>query len=75
MKFRTMHRKFGAKLAAVSAVGFASVVGSGLASAAIDTTEALAAVDDASTFITTVGLAVLTMLFVLKGIKWARRAG
>lgn len=51
------------------------VPGLALAQTGIDTTEALAAVADAKTFITTVGIAVLAMIFVAKGIKWARRAG
>jgi len=40
-----------------------------------DTTDVLAIVDSATTFITTVGLAVLALLMVAKGIKWARKAG
>lgn len=43
--------------------------------AAIDTTGALAQVDDATDFVTTVGLAVLGLIFVVKGIRWARKAG
>lgn len=40
-----------------------------------DTTEVLGIVDDATAFIVTVGLAVLGLLMVAKGIKWARKAG
>ena len=40
-----------------------------------DTTEPLALVADAQAFIVTVGLSVLTLFLVAKGIKWARKAG
>lgn len=68
----------------VQRLGFAALVGSvslvpALAFAqstpVIDPTETLALVADAKDFIVAVGLAVLGMLMVAKGIKWARRAG
>jgi hypothetical protein len=40
-----------------------------------DTTEVLGIVTDATTFIVAVGLAVLGLLMVAKGIKWVRKAG
>ena len=68
----------------VRALAFAAVVALGSvlsppqlshATIAFDTTDVLAIVDSATTFITTVGLAVLALLMVAKGIKWARKAG
>ena len=40
-----------------------------------DTTEVLGIVDEATAFIVAVGLAVLGILMVAKGVKWARKAG
>lgn len=40
-----------------------------------DTAPVLAIVTEATTFIVAIGLAVLTLLMIAKGIKWARKAG
>lgn len=40
-----------------------------------DPTDTLALVDDAIAFITAVGLAVLGLIMLAKGIKWVRKAG
>jgi hypothetical protein len=64
-------------LAIAGAVALTSLVASNPASAQIgfDPADVTAIVDEATTFITTVGLAVLVMLMVAKGIRWARKAG
>lgn len=64
-------------LAIAGVVGLVSLFSAGTASAQVvfDSTEVIAIVDSATTFITTVGLAVLIMLMVAKGVKWARKAG
>ena len=66
----------GGALASVASIG---LVGSSLALADdavnFDTAPVLAIVTSATTFITTIGLAVLVMLMIAKGIKWARKAG
>lgn len=62
------------KLSAFTAATVGALVASP-AFAVIDTTEALAAVTDAEVFILAVGMAVLGLIFVVKGIKWARKAG
>lgn len=68
----------------VQRFGFAAVVGSvslvpalafAQATPVIDPADTLALVADAKDFIIAVGLAVLGMIMVAKGIKWARRAG
>lgn len=59
-------------LAVLLAPGLAAAQG---AAVDFDTAPVLAIVSDAQDFIVTIGLAVLTMLMVAKGIKWARRAG
>lgn len=45
------------------------------ATVAFDPAPILAIVTSAQAFIVAIGMAVLTMLLVAKGIKWARRAG
>lgn len=79
MKFNTSIRKSLAVSAAVLPASlmfvgpaFAQGSGSGLS---FDSAEVLAIVTSATVFITTVGLAVLGLLMVAKGIKWARKAG
>ena len=66
-------------LTAGAAVGTSLVVYAPAFAAGTDVTfdpaEALSIVDSAKTFIITVGLAVLTLVMVAKGIKWARKAG
>lgn len=71
-------RSFGSRvalalLASLSIVGAASAQDT--AAVDFDPAPVLAIVTSATTFITTVGLAVLVMLMVAKGIKWARKAG
>ena len=71
---RSAFRRASAKLTAFAVLASAAVVTSPVF-AAIDTTDAIAEVDNAKTFITAVGLAVLSMIFVAKGVRWARKAG
>lgn len=72
MKFRNIAVRFGSPvLLLASASAFAQTGGA----VAFDPAPVLAIVDSAQDFIIAVGLAVLTMLMVAKGIKWARRAG
>lgn len=65
--------------AALLAVGGTALVAPGLALAQADVefdpAPVLAIVTEASAFIIAVGLAVLTLLMVAKGIRWARKAG
>lgn len=65
-------RRFGGAvvaLALVPAAAFAQTTPT------IDPAPTLALVADAQAFIIAVGMAVLAMLMIAKGIKWARRAG
>jgi hypothetical protein len=65
----------GMSLAFVGGLALLGASGAHADAIAFDTTDILANVQAAVTFITTVGLAVLAMLFVAKGIKWVRKAG
>lgn len=68
--------RFNINFAAVaSAVLFSLSSVPAFAQVTFDTTEVIGIVDSATAFITTVGLAVLGLLMVAKGIKWARKAG
>jgi len=78
MKFRNAMQRFGARLGARFPVVLVGIGASSLASAqgiTFDPAPVIAIVDSATTFVTTVGLAVLVFLMVAKGIKWARKAG
>lgn len=79
-----MFRNVGSKLravglAAVGSVGTALVVpGVALAQTAaveFDPAPVMEIVTNAQLFIVTIGLGVLILLMVAKGIKWARKAG
>lgn len=66
------------KLAGLALFGTALVAGSiqpAAAALTLDPSTIIADIATVVTFISTVGLAVLGMVFVAKGIKWARRAG
>lgn len=65
----------GAALVALS-VGSVPAFAQGPAPAVtFDPAPILAIVTDAQAFIVTIGLAVLTLIMVAKGIRWARKAG
>lgn len=75
MKYYNAVRRFGAKvvgtasaLALIPSVALAQTV-------TLDPTDTLALVDEAVAFISAVGLAVLGLIMLAKGIKWVRRAG
>jgi hypothetical protein len=78
MKFRNTMKRYGAQLGAgltgVAFTGLAFAQGGG-AAVTFDPAPVIAIVDQATTFVTTIGLAVLIFLMVAKGIKWARKAG
>ena len=63
-------------LAVVGAVlpGFAFADGTGT-SIELPQAEVLALVADAQTFILAIGAGVLLLIFVIKALRWARRAG
>lgn len=67
----------GAALAAVGAVGTAVALAPTSAHAALtlDTTSILADIATVVAFITTVGLAILGLVYVAKSIGWAKKAG
>lgn len=77
--FDRVRSRFGAFVGRVAAVGTAAMVPA-LAFAQTTTVEfdpadTLAIVAEASDFITAVGLAVLGLIMLAKGLKWVRRAG
>lgn len=74
-----LQTRFGAVVGRVAAVG-AVVLVPALAFAqgpapTFDPAPTLAIVADAVDFITTVGLAVLGLIMIAKGIRWVRKAG
>lgn len=76
MKGVSMWRRFGAKVGGLALV--ALVPGFALAQSTpvtFDPASTLAIVDSAIAFITAVGMAVLGLIMLAKGIRWVRRAG
>lgn len=76
MKVVSMWRRFRAKVGGLALV--ALVPGFALAQSTpvtFDPTSTLAIVDSAVAFISTVGIAVLGLIMLAKGIRWVRRAG
>jgi len=69
------HNSLSKALATAGTVGVLSLPMIASATVTIDPTEVLATVAEAVAFITAVGLAVLSMTYVARGIKWARKAG
>jgi hypothetical protein len=61
--------------AAIGAVLLVPSVALAQATPTFDPTDTIAMVNDAKSFITTVGLAVLALIMLAKGIKWVRKAG
>lgn len=77
MKYRNALRRFGARVGAAAAA-VALVPSMALAQTTdigFDTAEVIGIVDEAKAFIITVGLAVLSLIMVAKGLRWGRRAG
>ena len=69
-------RRFGSALAMVFLASFVSVQSAfAQTTPTFDPTDTLAMVADAKSFITTVGLAVLALIMLAKGIRWVRKAG
>jgi hypothetical protein len=62
-------------VAAVSAVLLVPAVALAQTTPTFDPADTLAMVADAKSFITAVGLAVLSLVMLAKGIKWVRKAG
>jgi len=83
MKSLSLFNRFGNKLrtfaAALSFAVLSSLVAVQSASAqttvTFDPADTLAMVADAKAFIIAVGLAVLALIMLAKGIKWVRKAG
>lgn len=75
MKQVTAGRGVGLGALALASVVALTVSAPASADVVFDTTEILGIVTSATAFITAVGLAVLAMLMIAKGIKWARKAG
>lgn len=76
MKGVSKVRQVGAKVGGLALV--ALVPGFALAQSApvtFDPADTLAIVDSAVDFITAVGMAVLGLIMLAKGIRWVRRAG
>lgn len=74
-----LQTRFGAVVGRVAAVGAVALVPAlAFAQAAtpqFDPAPTLAIVADAVAFITAVGLAVLGLIMIAKGIRWVRKAG
>jgi hypothetical protein len=71
-----MLKKFkGVLVPIVSGSFLLPVLASAQSAITFDPAPVLDIVNQAQTFIVTIGLAVLSMLMVAKGIKWARKAG
>lgn len=79
MKYRNAAVRFGSRVRQVgTAIGVTLLVPAvafAQTTPTFDPTETLAMVSDAKSFITTVGLAVLGLIMLAKGIKWVRKAG
>jgi hypothetical protein len=77
--FDRVRSRFGAFVGRVAAVGTVALVPAiAFAQATtveFDPADTLAIVAEASDFITAVGLAVLGLIMLAKGLKWVRRAG
>jgi hypothetical protein len=83
MKFVGRMRQAASQLALLALVAVMTSFGAvqsafaqgGGAAVTFDPAPVIAIVNEATTFVTTIGLAVLIFLMVAKGIKWARKAG